>query len=136
MWVFKHFPIENIHPFAFSASVAAECAAQQNAFWQFHHRLFEDMSEWASQDNSGYFMELAAENELDTDAFATCLAQDEPALAVQSDLQDGMPFVRGTPTFVVLYGGEGRLIPGALPADQFIAALAEMLGEVSAESGE
>ena len=136
MWVFKHFPIENIHPFAFSASVAAECAAQQEAFWQFHHRLFEDMTEWASQDNSGYFMALAAEYELDTDAFATCLAQDEPALAVQSDLQDGMPFVRGTPTFVVLSGGEGRLIPGALPADQFIGALTEMLGEISDASGD
>ena len=58
--------------------------------------------------------------------------QDEPALAVQSDMQDGMPFVRGTPTFVVLYGGEGRLIPGALPADQFVAALTQMLGEISA----
>ena len=132
MWVFKHFPIQNIHPFAFSASVAAECAAEQGSFWQFHHRLFEDTTEWARQDNRDYFVALAAEFELDTDAFATCLTQDEPALAVQSDMQDGMPFVRGTPTFVVLYGGEGRLIPGALPADQFVGALTQILGEISA----
>ena len=136
MWVFKHFPIQNIHPFAFSASVAAECAAEQGAFWQFHHRLFEDMAAWASQDNRDYFVALAAEYELDVDAFATCLTQDEPAQAVQSDMQDGMPFVRGTPTFVVLHGGEGQLIPGALPADQFIAALTQMLAEVPAENGD
>ena len=132
MWVFKHFPIQNIHPFAFSASVAAECSAEQGAFWQFHHRLFEDMTEWARQDNTDFFVALAAEFELDTDAFATCLTQDEPALAVQSDMQDGMPFVRGTPTFVVLYGGEGQLIPGALPADQFVGALTQILDEISA----
>ena len=134
MWVFKHFPIQNIHPYAFSASVAAQCAAEQEAFWPFHHRLFLDMEEWARPDHRDYFMALAAEFELDTDAFATCLTQEEPAQAVQSDIQDGMPFVRGTPTFVVLYGGEGRLIPGALPADQFIAALAQILGEISAGS--
>ena len=132
MWVFKHFPIQNIHPFAVSASVAAECAAEQEAFWQFHHRLFVDMAVWSRPDNSTYFMELAAEYELDTDAFATCMSGGESAQAVQSDMQDGSPFVRGTPTFVVLYGGQGRLIPGALPADQFVAALAEMLAEASA----
>ena len=133
MWVFKHFPIENSHPFAFSASVAAECAAEQEAFWQFHHRLFVEMDLWSRSENTGYFMELAAEYELDTEAFATCLTGDAPALAVQSDMQDGAPFVRGTPTFVVLAGGEGRLIPGALPADRFVAALVQMLAELSAE---
>ncbi|MYJ79945.1 MAG: thioredoxin domain-containing protein [Caldilineaceae bacterium SB0670_bin_27] len=131
MWVFKHFPIENIHPHAFSASVASECAAEQEAFWQFHHRLFVDMDQWSRSDNTIYFMELAAEYELDTDAFSTCLAEDAPAQAVQSDMRDGAPFVRGTPTFVVLVGGEGRLIPGALPTDQFMAALSQMLAELA-----
>ena len=132
MWVFKHFPIQNIHPFAFSASVAAECAARQDAFWEFHHRLFVDMDAWSQADNRGYFMALAAEYELDVDAFASCLEEDESAQAVQSDLQDGLPFVRGTPTFVILYGGAGQLIPGALPADQFVAALSEALAEAAA----
>ena len=90
------------------------------------------MDLWSRPDNTNYFMELAAEYELDTDTFATCMSGGESAQAVQSDMQDGSPFVRGTPTFVVLYGGQGRLIPGALPADQFVAALAEMLAEASA----
>ena len=133
MWVFKHFPIENIHPFAFAASVAAECAAEQEAFWQLHHRLFVDMDLWSRPDSTGYYIELAAEYELDTEAFATCMAGDSSALAVQSDMQDGAPFVRGTPTFVVLVGGQGRLIPGALPVDQFVATLSQMLAELSSE---
>ena len=136
MWVFKHFPIPNIHPFAFSASVAAECAARQEAFWSYHHRLFQEVEAWSHPQNRDYFVALAAEFELDVDAFATCLTEDEPAQAVQSDMEAGAPFVRGTPTFVVLSGGEGRLIPGALPADQFAAALTEMLAEISLEGGD
>ena len=136
MWVFKHFPIENIHPYAISASIAAECAAEQEAFWLFHHRLFVDLDQWSQPQNDNYFMELAAEYELDTDAFATCLASDASALSVQNDMQEGAPFVRGTPTFVVLAGGEGRLIPGALPTDQFVAALSQVLAELSASEND
>jgi len=73
---------------------------------------------------------------LDTDAFSTCLAEDAPAQAVQSEMRDGAPFVRGTPTFVVLVGGEGRLIPGALPTDQFVAALSQMLAELAATNND
>lgn len=138
MWVFKHFPVQSTHPYAFSAGIAAECAARQEAFWDFHHRLFEEMEEWTRPENSDYFIGLAGEMGLDTDAFATCLTEDEPAQAVQSDLQEGSAFVRGTPTFVVLYNGQGRLIPGALPADQFVGALTQMLAEATnaPESGD
>ena len=94
------------------------------------------MEAWSHPQNRDYFVALAAEFELDVDAFATCLTEDEPAQAVKSDMEAGAPFVRGTPTFVVLYGGEGRLIPGALPADQFAAALTEMLAEISLEGGD
>ena len=49
---------------------------------------------------------------------------------VQSDMQDGAPFVQGTPTFIVLYNGEGRIIPGALPAERFSIALQEIVDQV------
>lgn len=135
MWVFKHFPIENIHPYAFSASIAAECAGRQNAFWTFHKRLFEDTEEWSQAENSDYFIELAAASDLDTNEFATCLTDDAVVQDVQHDIEEGLPFVRGTPTFIVLYSDQGRLIPGALPTDQFVAALTEILEENNA-SGE
>ena len=35
------------------------------------------------------------------------------------------------PTFIVLYGGQGRIIPGALPVDQFVPALRQMVDEAT-----
>ena len=46
---------------------------------------------------------------------------------VTSDMMDGAPFVQGTPTFVVLYDGQGTLIPGALPPEQFTEILQQAL---------
>ena len=61
------------------------------------------------------------------DAFAACLADDASLALVESDLADGAPFVRGTPTFIVLQGGEGSIIPGALPAESFSEALQQVV---------
>ncbi len=126
MWVFKHFPVQSTHPYAFSAAYAAECAAQQGKFWEIHDLLFQRMEEWTKPENRSVYLGIAEELGLDTDAFAVCL--DDPATvdAVNSDLADGSPFVRGTPTFIVLWGDQGRLIPGALPADQFTEALNQL----------
>jgi predicted DsbA family dithiol-disulfide isomerase len=40
-------------------------------------------------------------------------------------MSEGAPFVQGTPTFIVLYNGEGQIIPGALPLDTFKQVLQE-----------
>src|SRR5262245_22102200 len=39
-YVFINFPLTQIHPFAFKAAEAAECAAGQNKYWEMHERLF------------------------------------------------------------------------------------------------
>lgn len=133
MWVFKHFPVQSTHPYAFPAAYAAECAAQQGKFWEAHDLLFERMEEWTNPDNRGVFLGIAEELGLDTDAFAVCMDDPATADAVNSDLADGSPFVRGTPTFVVLWDEQGRLIPGALPADQFTDALNQLLALATGE---
>ena len=45
-FVYRDFPIQNIHPNAVPAAVASECAHDQAAFWEYHDRLFEGMNEW------------------------------------------------------------------------------------------
>jgi len=130
MWIFKHFPL-NIHPQAPAAGVAAECASDQGKFWEMHALLFEDPQSWSTSDPSSIFAELAGQLELDMDAFNTCYADPATAERVTSDLNDGAPFVQGTPTFIVLFNGEGRIIPGALPLETFREALQEIVGQAN-----
>jgi protein-disulfide isomerase len=128
MWVYKHFPL-NIHPQAPAAGVAAECAAEQGEFWEMHHLLFGSVDSWSISDPNPVFLDLAADLELDVDQFNSCLNEPEMAARVQGDLADGAPFVRGTPTFIVLFNGQGSIIPGALPVDRFSSVLEEILAE-------
>lgn len=130
MWVFKHFPL-NIHPQAPAAGAAAECAADQNQFWAMHDLLFKNSDRWSISDPTPVFEELAKQLNLDTEQFATCLAGEDAAKRVQEDMDAGTPFVRGTPTFIVLYNGQGSIIPGALPVDRFSSILQEVLDGVS-----
>ena len=131
LWVFKHFPLD-IHPQAPQAGVAAECAAEQGKFWEMRELIFSNTSSWSTSDPNPVFSDLAGELGLDVEAFDACLTDPEIAQRVESDLQDGAPFVRGTPTFIVLYNGQGSVIPGALPADRFTEILNEVLAETDA----
>ena len=128
-WIFKHFPL-SIHPQAPAAGVAAECAGEQGKFWEMHETLFGNVNKWSVNEPNPVFVELATEVGLDTAKFETCL--EDPAMSerVQSDMSDGAAFVQGTPTFIVLFNGEGRIIPGALPPERFSIALQEILDQV------
>jgi protein-disulfide isomerase len=126
LWVFKHFPL-NIHPQAPAAGVAAECAAEQGMFWEMHEALFANVEVWSISDPNAVFQELASEVGLDADAFAACQADPEIAARVDSDLNEGAQFVQGTPTFIIVYGNQGSIIPGALPEASFSEVLDEQL---------
>jgi protein-disulfide isomerase len=126
LWVFKHFPL-SIHPQAPAAGVAAECAAEQGQFWEMSHLLFGDVEGWSINDPNPGFIELAGQLALDVDAFTTCL--DDPTMLerVTMDMDAGAPYVQGTPTFIILQGEQGSIIPGALPVDTFVSILDEAL---------
>jgi protein-disulfide isomerase len=127
LWIFKHFPL-NIHPQAPAAGVAAECAGEQGKFWEMHDLLFANMSSWSVSDPSPVFADLAGRLDLDLDAFTACTNDASIADRVTGDFNDGAPFVQGTPTFIVLFNDEGRIIPGALPLETFSQALREIIG--------
>ncbi len=124
MWVFKHFPL-SIHPQAPAGGAAAECAADQGKFWEMHEALFANQDKWTVSDPNPALADLAKEVGLDVEKFTTCLTDGKAAERVTSDMSEGAPFVQGTPTFIVLYNGEGQIIPGALPLDTFKQVLQE-----------
>jgi len=68
---YRHFPLIEIHPDAFQAAEASECAAEQGKFWPYHDLLFATL---AKQKGKGVdYVALAKELGLDTEKFSTCL---------------------------------------------------------------
>jgi protein-disulfide isomerase len=103
--VYRHFPLRSIHPHAWAAALASECAAAQGRFEPFHDELF------ARQDEIGAlgWTDLAASAEVpDTVAFASCMAHELPAARIRADVALGDAVgVTGTPT-VFLNGSRVR----------------------------
>ncbi len=128
LWVFKHFPL-SIHPQAPAAGLAAECAANQDKFWEMHALLFNRNAEWSIGDPIPVFVTLATELGLDIDAFSACMNDATVAQRIQDDMDAGGAFVRGTPTFIVLHNGQGSIIPGALPVERFTEILQQVIDE-------
>jgi len=125
-WVSKHFPLK-IHPRGRAAAVAAECGGEQNRYWEMYHSLFQNSEAWADVRDDEPFVALAAELNLDVDRFAQCLASRVPLERVLDDINEGENLVVQTPTFIVISGGDGSVLRGALPAQRFVSTLETML---------
>jgi protein-disulfide isomerase len=95
-YVFRNAPIEDLHPRAFGAAVAGECARAQNKFWELHDRMFRDQRGLtpvglrSSADMVG----------IDLAAFDRCVAGEAAPAKVRQDLADAVAFGgTATPTF-------------------------------------
>jgi protein-disulfide isomerase len=132
MWVFKNMPLQ-MHPQALVAATAAECAADQEAFWEMHDLLFEQQDQWAVATPEPVLIELADTLGLDAEQFSACLSSREALERVVADLYDGQGVVSSTPTFVVLSGGRGTLLEGSRLADQFAELLQSVLDSADGE---
>jgi protein-disulfide isomerase len=97
-FVFRHFPLEEIHPHARAASAVAEAAAQQIDFWTMRDYLFEHQQALEDADLARYAVELG----LDSDRFARDRTSPEVETRIERDLASGeRSGVPGTPTFYV-----------------------------------
>jgi len=97
-FVFRNFPLGEMHPHAVQAAEAAEAAGLQGEFWKMHDRLFEHQNALETADLVAHAKHLG----LDAARFARDL--DSPALKqrVRSDFDSGMRSgVNGTPTFFI-----------------------------------
>jgi len=103
--VYRHFPLNQIHPNAQKAAEASEAAGAQDAFWEYHDLLFERQSEWSSLAASAardYFINLATELNLDAERFAQELDEGVYAAYVTNSEQEAMALgLPGTPTGIV-----------------------------------
>lgn len=109
--VYRHFPPER-NPQAKLAAEAAECAAQQGRFWEYHDQVFAH----ASQLSPAGLQTLAETLRLDLQAFSTCLDAGKAQARVAEDLADARGAgLTETPTFFI----NGRIVEGAPPLATF-----------------
>ncbi len=112
-FVYRDFPVVG----GAQAAVAAECADEQDRFWDFHNALFDDPAAYSSQED---FEALAGELGLDVEAFSACFVSEEVMTEITADATAAQAAgVTGTPTFFI----NGTRIIGARPVEDFIAAI-------------
>lgn len=111
--IYRHFPLNSIHPNAQKSAEAAEAAGAQGKFWEYHDSLFENQGDWSALDAAAareYFIALATELELDVDRFTSDLDDGLYADYVSSLEQEAMTLgLPGTPAAIVngqVIGGE------------------------------
>jgi protein-disulfide isomerase len=119
--VFRHFPLERIHPQASGAAEAAACANEQGRFWDFHRKLFTPGAKFDAES----LQQHASDLDLDLEAFQTCVEERRFQADIQTDITEGRQAgITGTPGFFV----NGILIKGARPLDDFVAIIEKELG--------
>lgn len=122
-WVFRHFPLESIHPQARPAAIASECIAElggNDDFWKFTDAMMADQSKMSAS----YYEQLAGEYGIDVNKFKTCLTDPDTAAKVNRDAAEAQAAgAQGTPaTFI-----NGTLVSGAVPIDQFKSIIDQIL---------
>lgn len=124
-WTFVPF-VMGMFPNGAEAARAAECAGEQERFWEMHDLLYETQREWkAAGDAEEFFGGLAARVPLDAERFSSCFREDRAGTRTAVNNRAAAALhVRATPSFFV----NGRLLEGAPPAEQFRRVLSIMAG--------
>ena len=118
--VWKDFPLTQIHPEAFGAAMAGNCAREQGKFWEFHDRLFPNQQALQPE----FLKRYAADAGLNVDTFGACLDSSKHRQKVQDAIAEGTRLgVSSTPTVFI----NGRVISGAHPFEVFAQVIDEEL---------
>jgi protein-disulfide isomerase len=129
-WIYRQFPLSEIHPDALRHAEAAECIAQaagNAAFWDFAKQLFENQP--ASTAEYGTYAERIG---VSNDAFASCSASVPKEIDehIQADRQNALLMgARGTPYSLIIVAGKPPVVmAGAYP----YGAVKELIDEALA----
>ncbi len=121
-FVYRDYPLMDVHPHAKRAAIAGICAERQNKFWQMHDKMYLSADALSDAD----LMRYAQESGLNMADFSSCFLSAESEKEVDNDLADGAALgVVGTPTFFI----NGTKVEGAIPRDIFDKIIKTMMPE-------
>jgi protein-disulfide isomerase len=130
MWVYRHFPLDQIHPNARPAAEASECVTElggEDAFWQFVDEIFSNQSTTLRDLET-----VATGLGIDKQAYQECIDSGRYEDLVEAQYQSGISAgVTGTPGNILLdtETGDTLLIPGAQPFGQVSQSIEQLLSE-------
>jgi protein-disulfide isomerase len=125
--VYRHLPL-NSHRRARPAAEAALCARDQEGFWPYHDKLFENSRALEDEDLLRYAQEL----DLDAQRFERCLKERTFEQQVDADVQEARAAgITGTPAFLV----NGVLVSGARPVADFARVIDTELARLASPPG-
>lgn len=125
-YVFRDLPL-NIHPPAYNAALASECAEDQGKYWEMHDHLFDNQSDWGkAEDVNETLIGYASELGLKEAEFTDCLTSEKYKDEIDKDKEDATSYgARGTPTLFV----NGKIVRGVPRSyDTFKEFIEEELG--------
>lgn len=109
-FVYRDFPLDEIHPRAFAAAEAANCAKDQEKFWAMHDKLYQNSERLTDLDIKTYALEIG----LNIVEFNKCFDGRKYKDEIEADRADGVAAgVIGTPTFFI----NGKKVAGAIPLE-------------------
>jgi protein-disulfide isomerase len=115
-FVFRHFPLSEIHPFAKIAAISAEAAAKQGKFWEMHNMIFENQTKISTV----FLLRIAESLGLDIKIFQRDTYDDKLAEKVDDQFESGvLSGVNGTPSFYI----NGEKYNGAYDFESMSAAV-------------
>lgn len=116
--LFVHdFPLEQIHPWAKTASIAGRCALLQGEenYWKYHDWIFDNQEGMGAETFRGKLMAWAPANGMDVLQLTRCFDNKETAAEVEKDIEQGKALgLNSTPTIYV----NGRKLAGSVSWDQ------------------
>lgn len=122
-WVYRHLPLDSIHPQALPAAVASECIAEQlgsEGFWAFADRVFGEKR----QLSAAYYTQIATELGADAGSFASCTSSGRYNARIDAHTAEALANGgNGTPFTVVVAGDTQAAVSGALPYAQIMAVI-------------
>ncbi len=127
MVAYRYFPVES-HPRAIPAAIAAECASEQGAFWEYHDRLYTGGGDLSDSRLDA----IAGELKLDRGKFAECRNAGRARVLVETSLGDAIKSgLEGAPALLM----NGRKIGGMIDYEKLAAQIQDEL-HASRESAE
>lgn len=131
-WVYRHFPLVQIHPIAPTVAHATECVGElggNDAFWSFTEEVYKASGENGKSDLAK-LPEYATNVGVNLEAYNQCMEESRHQAKVEGDFRNAVESGgTGTPYSIIISGDVVVPVEGALPIDRWKTVIDSLIQE-------